>query len=234
MVCGHLHQPFPSEYLCLPMIAQGETLGVLHLSQSTTGRLTKAKQRLAITVAEHISMSLANLKLREILRSQSIRDVLTGLFNRLYMEESVDQEIYRARRHQTPIGIIMLDLDHFKEFNDTLGHNGGDAILRELGHLLRGRFREEDIACRYGGDEFVIVLPNTSLANSHKLAEQLRAQIKSLSVQYRHQNVGPFTASIGIAIFPDHGMTKEDVIGAADAALYYAKREGGDRVITAK
>ena len=228
--CQHLEQPLPAASLCVPMTAQGEALGMLYLSSLESGTAIEAKQQLAVTVAEHISLALANIKLREKLESQSIRDPLTGLFNRRYMEESLEREIQRCDRKHQPLGIIMLDVDHFKRFNDTFGHEAGDSVLKELGEFLQKYVRGSDIACRYGGEEFILILPEGSLDTTSKRAEQLREGIKHLHLKYRHEPLGQITLSLGVASFPEHGITGQDVIREADAALYRAKREGRDAV----
>lgn len=192
--------------------------------------LTQTKQQLAVTVAEHIALSLANLKLRETLQNQSIRDPLTGLFNRRYLEESLEREVNRAQRKQQTLGIIMLDVDHFKRFNDTFGHEAGDAVLRKLGQFLHTHIRVSDIACRYGGEELTLILPEASLDVTHQRAEQIREGVKHLQVQHRHQPLDAITLSLGVACFPQHGLTGEAVMQAADAALYRAKKEGRDAV----
>lgn len=176
-------------------------------------------------------MALANLKLRESLRNQSVRDPLTGLFNRRYMEESLERELRRFSRSQRPVGVIMLDLDHFKRFNDTFGHDAGDALLRELGHLLQTRTRKEDMACRYGGEEFVIVLSGASLEIAQERAEQLREKVKTLKVELRGHSLGAMTVSLGVAVAPHHGSTIAEILRAADLALYEAKKAGRDRVV---
>ncbi len=228
--CQHLEHPLPAASLCVPMIAQGEALGMLYLSSLESATAIEAKQQLAFTVAEHISLALANIKLREKLEGQSIRDPLTGLFNRRYMEESLEREIHRCDRKHQPLGIIMLDVDHFKRFNDTFGHEAGDSILQELGQFIQKCVRGSDIACRYGGEEFILILPEGSLDITSKRAEQLREGIKHLHLKYRHQPLGQITLSLGVASFPEHGLTGQDVIREADAALYRAKREGRDAV----
>jgi GGDEF domain-containing protein len=162
-LCTHLPSPPPGAYLCTPLVAQGDALGVLHVAFFARGRLagaplTEAKRRLADAVGEQVALGLANVKLREVLRSQSIRDPLTGLFNRRYMEETLEREVRRAQRAVRPMAVLMLDLDHFKRVNDEFGHDAGDALLRELGNLLLRNLRREDVACRYGGEEFVLVL----------------------------------------------------------------------------
>jgi diguanylate cyclase (GGDEF)-like protein len=225
-----MHRPLAGAYLCVPMMAHGEALGVLNLTLPEPGPATETRQRLAMTVAEHIALSLANLKLHETLRSQSIRDPLTGLFNRRYMEESLEREMRRASRGRHPVGIIMLDLDHFKQFNDTFGHDAGDTVLREVGAILQRSIRGEDIACRYGGEEFTLILPEVSLLDAANRAEHLRETVRALNIQHRKQALGPVTVSLGVAIYPDHGPTGDAVLRAADAAMYQAKARGRDRV----
>ena len=235
LLCKHLTDPLTSAYVCIPLSAQSETFGLLHVSvpPGASGRLTEEKQHLAVTLAEHIGLALANLELRETLHSQSVRDLLTGLFNRRYLEESLQREVSRAKRSKRPLGIVMLDLDNFKPFNDTLGHEAGDNVLREVGHFLQRHVRGDDIACRYGGEEFTLILPETSLEVIRARAEQLRERIKQLQVGYHGQLLGPLTVSLGVAILPDHGTSGEAVLHAADAALYRAKAEGRDRVVVA-
>lgn len=233
LACQHFTQPLPAECFCVPMTAQGENLGLLLLSGTERGKFTEAKQQLAVTVAEHVSLSLANLRLRETLKNQSIRDPLTGLFNRRYLEESLERELYRAERQKHSVGIIMLDIDHFKHFNDTFGHEAGDTLLQELAVFLQGSIRGSDIACRYGGEEFTLILPEASLQVTQQRAEQLREGVKHLHVQYRRQPLGMISLSLGVAIFPLHGLNAATVVREADAALYRAKQEGRDRVVTA-
>ena len=137
----------------------------------------------------------------------------------------------RAEREGQSVGVIMLDIDHFKRFNDTYGHDAGDVLLRAVGVFLKNNTRNEDIICRYGGEEFTLVLPRASLDNTRARAEYLREGVKSLVVQYQGQVLDAVTASLGIAIFPDHGSTADRVVKAADEALYQAKRSGRDRVV---
>jgi diguanylate cyclase (GGDEF)-like protein len=232
--CRHLDHPAPATYLCVPMMAQGEALGVLHIQHSAPGHFTEPRQQLVQTVADSVALALANLNLRETLRQQSIRDALTGLFNRRYLEETLEREVRRVTRAQSPLGLIMLDLDHFKRFNDSFGHEAGDAVLRELGVYLTGQVRGEDIVCRYGGEEFLLVLPEASLEVTRQRAEQLREGIKHLHVHHMGQALGPLMLSLGVAGYPDHGLTATTLVRAADAALYRAKREGRDRVMVAE
>lgn len=194
---------------------------------------SEARQRLAHVVGEQLSLALANLKLRETLRDQSIRDPLTGLFNRRYLEETFERDLQRAARNHSSLGVIMLDVDYFKSFNDTLGHEAGDAVLRELGGFLARCIRGADIACRYGGDEFVLILPDSPLEMSQRRAEELREGVAALPVHFRGRPLGPTTVSLGVAAFPDHGLDKEALLRIADAALYRAKHEGRNRAVTA-
>jgi diguanylate cyclase (GGDEF)-like protein/PAS domain S-box-containing protein len=235
--CRHVPHTGPSGYLCIPLIAQGETLGVFHVQfspqpEAQVARLTVARKQLALTVAEDMALSLANLRLREDLRSQAIRDPLTGLFNRRYMEETMDRELNRAKRQRVSLGMIMMDLDHFKHYNDTFGHSAGDELLSALGTLLKSQIREEDIACRYGGEEFLLILPGASQEVTLDRAEILRQAVKEMHLHY--QGLKPTTLSLGVAVYPDHGDTGLTIIRAADAALYRAKQAGRDRVIAAQ
>jgi diguanylate cyclase (GGDEF)-like protein len=232
-LCKNVNRPHPSQHCCIPMVALGETIGLLHLSSPEGAKLTQSKQELGTTVAKQVALSLANLKLRESLQHQSIRDPLTNLFNRRYMETCLERELRRAQRNDLPLGILMLDLDRFKQFNDTFGHDAGDTVLREIGLFLQKQIRESDIACRYGGEEITLILPEMSLEVCRSRAEKIREGVKHLNIQHRGQSLGVVSFSIGVATFPEHGLTGEAVVEAADAALYRAKREGRDRVICA-
>jgi diguanylate cyclase (GGDEF)-like protein len=234
LLCTHLTGPAPPASLCLPMIAQGEILGVLHLQSMVPEPLAEAKQQLSQTVANRVALALVNLRLRESLRQQSIRDPLTGLFNRRYLEESLERELRRAIRNHSQVGVILLDLDYFKHFNDTFGHATGDLLLRELGGFLKRCIRGSDIACRYGGEEFLLLLPDTSLETTWQRAEQVREGVKQLQVFYQGGPLGPITLSLGVAAFPQHGPTSEALLQVADSALYRAKRHGRDQVAIAE
>jgi diguanylate cyclase (GGDEF)-like protein len=146
------------------------------------------------------------------------------------MEESLEREFSRAARKKSTVAILMVDIDHFKRFNDTFGHQAGDALLRALGDLLKRHTRGQDIACRFGGEEFVLVLTDANLNGAMQRAEILRQQVKELSVEYAGQLLGAISVSIGVAVYPEHGATMIDVMRASDQALYRAKREGRDRV----
>lgn len=176
----------------------------------------------------------ALLKKEALLREQSVRDHLTGLFNRRYMEETLERELLRALRKHLPVGIIMLDVDDFKRINDTGGHAAGDAILRELGSLLHGYVRGEDIPCRYGGDEFIIVLPDASRAVVYERALHLCEYARHLRLQFEGQTRKAVTLSIGCAVFPEHGSDSAAILRSVDDALYRAKHQGRNQVVVAE
>jgi diguanylate cyclase (GGDEF)-like protein len=242
VACAHVGPSVPVYAICVPMMAQGETLGVLYLDtgmdqeKATKKALTDAQERTVKTLAEHLALAVANLNLRETLRIQSIRDPLTGLFNRRYLEECLEREFRRALRTNSPLAILMIDLDHFKRFNDTSGHQAGDAVLRELAIVFQQQLRAEDIASRYGGDEFILVLPETDTTAASECAERLRRAIDAMPMQRdeRSSDGDVVTLSIGLACYPHHGTTIEALLQAADAALYRAKATGRDRVVTAE
>jgi diguanylate cyclase (GGDEF)-like protein/PAS domain S-box-containing protein len=236
--CRHVETGADTAYVCVPLVAQGEALGILSLAfggspAESRLRLTPARQRLIGTVADRIALAIANLKLRAALLHQSVRDPLTGLFNRRYMEESLERELRRASRSERPLGVLMLDLDHFKRFNDSFGHDAGDAMLREFSNMLRSNVRGGDIACRYGGEEFALILPEASLEITRQRADLLREKAKHLDVQHRGLSLGGITISVGVAGFPGNGDDSATILQAADTALYAAKTTGRDRVSVA-
>jgi diguanylate cyclase (GGDEF)-like protein len=188
---------------------------------------------LRLCAIERLALAIANLRLQETLRDQSVRDPLTGLFNRRYMEESLDREIRRAAREGYGVGLLMADLDNFKQLNDAFGHAAGDEVLRRIGHFLGAAVRGEDVACRFGGEEFVVILPKASLDDTHRRAEALREGIK---VQQLDEPTRPYptaTMSVGVAAYPEHGTSGAQLILAADSAMYRAKGQGRDRVAVA-
>jgi diguanylate cyclase (GGDEF)-like protein len=239
--CVHVGDSRSVGSMCVPMMAHGETLGLLYIDPglSRTGgrRATEhviSEERLARTLAEQSALALANLNMRDALKTQSIRDPLTGLFNRRYMEESFDRELRRATRKQSTLGILMIDVDHFKSLNDTFGHEAGDAVLRSLGSFLQQHFRAEDIVCRYGGEEFTVILPETTLEAARHRATELCQAVKQMLVQHRGQVLRSISLSVGIAISGEHGSTADSLLHAADSALYLAKKQGRDRVVVDK
>jgi diguanylate cyclase (GGDEF)-like protein/PAS domain S-box-containing protein len=239
LLCPHLIAPPAGACLCVPITGQGEMLGMLHVQLGAEeahlpilvrkSRLA-SQQAWALTVSEHIALALSNLRLRESLSAQAVHDSLTGLYNRRHMEQALEREVLRATRNGRTVGVIMLDLDHFKNFNDSHGHEAGDMLLRVLGDYLVTHVRAEDIACRYGGEEFVVILPEASPAMSRSRAEQLWKGVQGLHVNYHGELLHGVTASVGVAAFPAHGKTVAELMRAADAAMYAAKRQGRDRV----
>ncbi len=220
-------------HFCLPLLSHGEKTGVLHFQMIDPGEVPQPVLLMANMFAEQVSLSLANIRLREALRSQSIRDPLTGLYNRRYLEEMLERETRRAVRSEQGLGVLMLDLDHFKLFNDTYGHDAGDAVLRETAAFLLKSVRSEDIVCRFGGEEFMILLPGADLKTTQARAERIRSRLRELTVAHHGQSLGLITASLGVAEVPQHGTSPQSLIVASDAALYRAKREGRDRVMVA-
>ncbi len=248
--CHHLTTPPRGASLCVPMMAHGEALGVFHLQgivlpsesaiQLSGGpkvNPVESLQQLVESAAEHIAASLANIRLRETLRDQSYRDPLTGLYNRRFMESTLNRELLRAARKGRSLGVIMMDVDHFKKFNDTHGHAAGDALLREIGSFLQRNTRGDDIACRYGGEEFTLILPEASREVTRQRAEQIHSAVKNISIPYEGRFLGPISLSLGVAAFPQHGSPDAEgpaaLLQAADAALYRAKAGGRDRVESA-
>ena len=232
LVCRHLGTVPSAASLCLPLVALGETLGVLVLrageGSGEVEGLGRPRRQLATAVSEQLAMSVANLRLRETLRHQSIRDALTGLYNRRFFQDSLEREIRRVRRRGATLGLLMIDIDDFKVYNDTYGHEAGDLLLRLLGDLLRRRVRSEDIACRYGGEEFALILPEATLETTQVRAEELREEVKRLRPVYQDGPLGGITVSIGVAAYPEHGPQGEDIVRAADTALYNSKAYGRD------
>jgi len=221
-------------YLCVPILAQGETLGILHFQATDEVPHLEASQiSFKTTFAGQLGLSIANIRLREALRTQSVRDALTGLYNRRYLEEILEREVRRATRASQSLGVLMIDLDHFKNFNDTYGHDAGDAVLRETGASLTKGIRAEDFVCRFGGEEFVVILPTANVEAACARAERLRLKMKELTVLHQGKSMGMLTISVGVAVFPEHGSSPKELMAAADAALYEAKRNGRDQIAVA-
>jgi len=240
VLCAHLSRLSSANSICAPLLAAGETLGVLSvqgspyelsLSKDVQQRLLSARQQLVEMLAGHIALALANLKLRESLRAQSIRDAVSGLFNRRYLDETLPREIHRASRNGRDLGIIMCDLDNFKSFNDTYGHAAGDTLLKSFGDLVGKVVRAGDIACRYGGDEFVLILLDTPLETAKRRAELLEREFSRTVIQYGDMFLNPGALSLGVSAYPMHGTNAGALLRVADEALYRAKNAGGKRVI---
>lgn len=214
---------------CVPLNAHGVTFGLLYLD----GPEPLHNERLATTAAEQLSLALANLSLRESLREQSIKDALTGLFNRRHLEKALAAEYARCQRNGRPLALLMVDIDHFKSFNDTQGHAAGDLMLSAVGRLLGACAGDGAIACRYGGEEFTLILPEMDIDAALAQAESVRVAIAGLCVDVDGNVLPRVTASIGVAVVPDHAGSAEDLIESADQALYAAKSGGRNRVVIA-
>ena len=232
MVCRHLQTPRPATSLCVPMMAQGNVLGLLHLYDEEPQTLDDARCLLASTVADQMGLAVANLQLRETLRHQSIRDPLTNLYNRRYLEESLEHELHRAIRDTKTIGVAMMDIDHFKRFNDVHGHSAGDALLQAVSTYLQDSIRAGDIACRYGGEELTLIFPTANREKTLARVESLRIGISQIKIRYHGQVLGPVTISAGVSVFPEDATTMSELLRTADAALYAAKAAGRNCVLS--
>ena len=237
-ICLHLADHDGHEFtICCPLIASGESFGVLSVNRKLTEehddleRAVGEVSGLAETVAARTAVNLANLKLRSSLLAQSIRDPLTGLFNRRYLEETLERETQRATRTLGSVGVIMFDIDHFKKLNDRYGHAVGDRVLKEVADVAQSLTRSEDVVCRYGGEEFTVVMPGAEDAAVDR-AEQLRTAIESAYVEHDGSRLS-VTSSFGVATFPRDGLNAESVLRAADSALYDSKKGGRNRVTVA-
>lgn len=237
--CSHLGESGDYHYYCLPLMARSETLGMLHLrmailSESEGGQSAQElKEHLLVSMGEHMALAIANLRLRNQLHNLSTRDALTGVYNRRFMEESLFREILQAERSRRSIGIIMLDIDFFKRFNDTYGHEVGDLLLVEVGRFLREQVRGGDIVCRYGGEEFIVIMPGAGEQDTETRAERLRLGIHAITLPQLPAPQARISASLGVAVYPVDGADGQRVLKSADNALYQAKHAGRDRVCRA-
>jgi len=226
IVCSHVD--LDETYHCEPLLAGGEVIGVLYLHG-----VVEHETRFRLTVlAENIASALVNHRLQRSLREQTIRDPLTSLFNRRYMEETLTLEIARSARSGGPLSLVMCDIDHFKRFNDEFGHDAGDAVLQAVAAELKKLFRSGDVVCRFGGEEFTIITPGTTAQVLMERVEQVRKAIGEINVRQKGRTLGLISMSFGIASWTS-GMDGDGqaLIQAADIALYQAKREGRNRVI---
>jgi diguanylate cyclase (GGDEF)-like protein len=235
--CDHVHEDdfpisSPFTYLCDPINVDGELAGVFH-HLIKTSQFDPNLEFLVTAISEHTVNALSNLLQREKLHALSIRDSLTGLFNRRYMQEALRRELSRSARYQQPLSILMIDIDHFKDFNDKYGHAAGDSLLKALGEFMHNNLRAEDIACRYGGEEFLIILPNTDLPAGILVAHKIWQGVRHMWIEHEGQPRGPVTLSVGVASCPKHSRNPQVLIHVADQAMYRAKHLGRDRVIFA-
>ncbi len=220
----------------------GESFGTLHVRFGRPAEMFPGApeetvpahlRKLVGSTACQLSLSIANIRMKGSLLRQAMRDPLTGLYNRRYLEETIAREVARAQRTRKPLGIIMADIDHFKIFNDRFGHAAGDEVLKTVSSCLQSSVRTSDIVCRYGGEEFIAVLPDASLANTAMRAEQIRIQVASIPMIFEGKSLGRVTLSLGVAEYPGNGQLPESFLKEADKALYRAKKEGRNRVSAA-
>lgn len=233
-LCGHVHaqgQQGKFSAACIPLVVQGDALGWMYLSATGSGAFPKLQ--VAIAAADQLALALANLKLRQSLRDLSVRDPLTSLFNRRYLSESLGRELGRSKRRGLPLAVLAFDLDHFKDFNDRFGHPAGDAVLVAFAKLLQGRSRSEDIACRLGGEEFVLIMPEMDIGVALRRAGELMQSLSELDVIHEGKVLPRLTTSIGVAVSPEHGYLPEALLAHADQALYEAKAQGRNRIMVA-
>jgi diguanylate cyclase (GGDEF)-like protein/PAS domain S-box-containing protein len=233
--CRHFQTAPSGPYICLPLTVRGDLLGLLNLRSAPGEFPGPPSRQLLTTLGEVIKLSLSSLKLRDALRAQAIRDPLTGLFNRNYLDETLRRELSRSARHQTRLCVAMLDIDDFKVFNDTYSHHAGDVLLKALAEFFMNTLRASDVVCRYGGDEFVLVLPDTDLRQVSERLDRMRREVRSMECRYDGRILPAASVSIGVAQWPEHGtskdpITSEELIQAADRALYSAKHGGRDQV----
>ncbi|WP_298623262.1 diguanylate cyclase [uncultured Legionella sp.] len=233
LICDHVTEPKPSEIMiCVPLMAQNDIYGMLYLELQPEETINLEDHKLLINAfSELTALALANVRLRENLRYQSIRDPLTGLYNRRYLEDYMFKQIHQADRSKSVLSVMMMDLDHFKKLNDTYGHDAGDAALKEFGKVIMSDIRISDLAARFGGEEFIVVLYDTDADSARIRAEHIRNAVSMIQIRYGAQIVGPITVSIGISEYPKEGQTIETLIENADRALYFAKNNGRNRVV---
>lgn len=216
--------------MCVPMLALGEGLGVVTIS-STQPVIGADVERFAKSFADQIALAVANLRMQETLRTRAVRDALTGLYNRRYLDEALGREIVRAVRRQRQVGVVLIDVDHFKRFNDTHGHGGGDVLLQQFSRLMQAHAGDEDLVCRYGGEEFLIILPDVDVEALRSRAESLIESARLLRVHLDGEELSGITISAGLALSNERLSTAASLLNAADRALYNAKSSGRDRVV---
>ncbi|KPC49164.1 sensor domain-containing diguanylate cyclase [Amantichitinum ursilacus] len=237
LICKHLHLEEQRYSLCIPLYAQGQNVGLLNLRRSEPfidgdGNLARAQQ-IMLSFSEQVALALANINLRQRLQNLSLRDPLTGLFNRRYLDEQFELELARARRGGGRFAVLMMDLDHFKRFNDNFGHDAGDYLLQNVARTLLATVREGDVVSRWGGEEFMILMPEIDQPIAEQRAEAIRSEMGLLRPVFQQQPLGKVSVSIGLSFYPQHGHTAQLLIAAADHALYAAKSGGRDRVVIA-
>lgn len=233
LMCNHFNTPPTGSYICIPLIAEGDMIGVMNFTASNGKVISDYDKQNIISFANTIKLSLANIKLQELIQEQAIHDVLTGLFNRRYLIETLPREILRIVREKKTLCVAILDLDFFKKINDTFGHEAGDEVLKNLGALMTSNFRGNDICCRYGGEEFIIVMVDSNLINAVPRLEHIRQELENTQILFQGSALPKVTISIGVAEVPTQASTADKIIRMADEALYAAKNSGKNKLIIA-
>lgn len=226
--------PDVNSIIAAPFSRRGEVMGLICAYKDRPAHFDETDLKLFDSVAEHLAVALENARLFEKTKRQAITDGLTGLYNKRYFIETLDKEIERARRSYHPISIFLMDMDNFKFYNDSHGHPAGDQLLRELAMIIRSSIRAIDIPCRYGGEEFVIILPETDKKGAMVIVQKLLEKIRSHPfLHHEKQPLGFVSTSIGLASFPEDATERDKLIQISDDALYAAKKAGKDRVVAA-
>lgn len=232
LTCGHMHEMDNNQTLCIPLTAHGNTIGIMHLYFGVGDiKIDPITEQLAFSVSEHLGLALANLSLQEKLRSQALSDPLTGLFNRRFFEQKLEEHSMNSATSEQPLSLLMLDLDHFKRFNDNFGHDAGDFVLKEISALLKQSVSEDEIACRLGGEELAILLPHYSMEQATEFGQTLCDAVRSMHLEHKGLSLGQLGVSIGVATYPKPASDTESLVKMADNALYMAKDMGRSRVV---
>ena len=229
LTCSHMSDN-QDRTLCMPLLAHGNAIGLFHVLLADK----EADMNLVFTLAEHLGLALANLNMQDKLREQAIKDPLTKLYNRRYMDTMLERELNRCQRHEVIMSVLVLDIDHFKPFNDNYGHDAGDYVLQTLAKSLLAALRKEDFACRIGGEEFAIILPDTDSLSAQACAAKISQYVKAEELHFHGNSLGQITISVGVATYCDNGYDAISLLKSADIALYEAKEAGRDRVKVAK
>ncbi|NRF17144.1 diguanylate cyclase [Vibrio coralliilyticus] len=230
--CEHMENVGDNQTLCIPLTAHGNTIGIMHLYfGSSEVEIDEITEQLAFSVAEHLGLALANLSLQEKLRSQALSDPLTGLFNRRFFEQKLTEHAMNSATSEQPLSLLMLDLDHFKRFNDNFGHDAGDFVLKEISGLLKRSVGDDEIACRLGGEELAVLLPQSNIKQATEFANTLCEAVRSLHLEHKGLSLGQLGVSIGVSTYPKPSSDMESLVKMADQALYMAKDLGRSRVI---
>jgi diguanylate cyclase (GGDEF)-like protein len=233
ILCNHYIKPPIGNTMCVPLTAQNDNIGMLNINIPKEATLSKHLYQVIAVFADTITLALSNIKLQEKLQNEATHDPLTNLVNRRYLMEALDRELISVFRNKRTLCVAMLDIDFFKLFNDTAGHDAGDEVLKHMAKILIHRTRGNDIACRFGGEEFILVFEDTTIEKVMPRLKQICEEIKSENIYFQNTLLKKISVSVGLAESPSHGQTVEDIIHAADKALYEAKNTGRNKIVIA-